>query len=228
MAMTPPILSPSDNAKVAAAVGAAEAHANAEIVTVITRTSDSYADVALVWSALVAGLALLVLTLWSGFYLALVDYALGLWNHRWAAREILELALCVVSVKFAAVWLILHWRRLRLMLTPGRIKSARVRARATVAFRLAAQGRTAGATGVVIYLSMAERRAEIVADATIAAKVAPEVWGDAMHAMLAHFRQTRVADGMVAGVVQVGEILTAHFPRESRPINELPDGPIEL
>jgi len=114
------------------------------------------------------------------------------------------------------------------MLTPGRVKSARVRARAGVAFRLAAQGRTAGATGVVIYLSMAERRAEIIADATIAAKVAPAVWGDAMHAMLAHFRDDRVADGMVAGVAQVGEILAAHFPRESRAVNELPDGPIEL
>lgn len=228
MAMTTPILSPADNAKVAAAVGAAEAHANAEIVTVVTRMSDSYADVALVWAALIAGLALLMLTVWSGFYLALADYMLGLWNHRWSAREVLELALGVASAKFAVVWLILHWHRLRLMLTPGQVKSARVRARASVAFRLAAQGRTAGATGVVIYLSMAERRAEIIADATIAAKVAPAVWGDAMHAMLAHFRDDRVADGMVAGVAQVGEILAAHFPRELRAVNELPDGPIEL
>ncbi len=230
--MNTPILSPADNARIAAAVGAAEGRANAEIVTVVTRRSDSYADVALVWSALIAGLALLALTLWSAFYLALVDDALGLWAHRWAPREILELALLIGSVKFAATWLILQWQRLRLILTPGRVKSARVRARASIAFRLAAQGRTAGATGVVIYLSMAERRAEIVADAAIAAKVAPEVWGDAMHAMLAHFRDDRVADGIVAGVAQVGDILAAHFPRESRSDNdlgnELPDGPIEL
>jgi len=228
MAMNTPILSPADSEKVAAAVGAAEAHANAEIVTVVTRQSDSYGDVALVWSALVAGIALAALTMWTGFYLTLVDNALGLWDHHWTPHEILKLALLAVTIKFAAMWLILHWRRLRLGLTPGRIKSARVRARANVAFRLAAQGRTAGATGVIIYLSLAERRAEIVADAAIAAKVTPEVWGDAMHAMLAHFREDRVADGMVAGVAQVGAILAAHFPREARPINELPDGPIEL
>ena len=75
---------------------------------------------------------------------------------------------------------------------------------------------------------MAERRAEIIADAAIASKVAPEVWGDAMHAMLDHFRNDRVADGMIAGVAAVGDVLTAHFARDDKPANELPDGPIEL
>ena len=75
---------------------------------------------------------------------------------------------------------------------------------------------------------MAERRAEIIADASIAAKVTPEVWGDAMHAMLAHFRDDRVADGVIAGVAAVGKVLAAHFPSEDKPANELPDGPIEL
>lgn len=222
------ILSPADRDAIAAAVGAAEARANGEIVTVIAHSSDSYADVALAWSAGIAGLALLTITLASGFYLGLVDRLLGLWAHDWTAREILEFALFVGSVKFAGMWVILLWRRLRLWLTPGKIKAARVRARAVAAFRLAAQGRTQGSTGVVIYLSMAERRAEIFADAAIAAKVAPEIWGDAMHAMLAEIRHGRVAEGMVAGVAHVGQVLAAHFPRESRGPNELPDGPIEL
>lgn len=225
---TGPILSPADNQRVAAAVAAAEAHANAEIVTVVTRSSDGYGDVALAWSALVAGLALLVLTSFSGFYLALVDHLAGQWDHAWSPREVLGLALLVGTVKFAGMWLLLLWRRLRLMLTPRPVKAARVRARAAMAFRLSAQGRTQGATGVLIYLSLAERRAEIIADAAIAAKVAPEVWGDAMHAMLDHFRETRVADGMIAGVEAVGKVLATHFQRDDKPANELPDGPIEL
>ena len=225
---TGPILSPADNDRVAAAVGAAEAHANAEIVTVVTRASDSYADVALAWSAVVAGFALLALTVATGFYLGLVDHLLGLWDHRWTPREVLGFALFVGSVKFAGMWVILLWRRLRLILTPRPIKAARVRARAAMAFHLGAQGRTQGATGVLIYLSLAERRAEIIADASIAAKVAPEVWGDAMHAMLDHFRADRVADGMIAGVAAVGKVLAEYVPRDDKPANELPDGPIEL
>ena len=223
-----PILSPADSARIAAAVGAAEAHANGEIVTVVSRQSDSYADVALAWSALVAGLALLALNAAPAFYLALADRVLGLWGHEWTVREVLGLALAVATVKFAGMWLILLYRPARLALTPRTIRAGRVRARAAMAFHLGAQDRTDGATGVVIYLSMAERRAEIIADAAIAAKVAPEVWGDAMHAMLDHFRKDRVADGMIAGVAAVGKVLAEHMPRDSKPANGLPDGPIEL
>jgi putative membrane protein len=225
---TGPILSPADNDRVGAAVAAAEAHANAEVVTVVTRASDGYGDVALAWSAAIAGFALLMLAVFPPVFLGLADRLLGLWDHRWAPREVLELALCVGSGKFAVMFVLLAWRPLRLMLTPRPVKAARVRARAATAFRLSAQGRTQGATGVLIYLSMAERRAEIIADTAIAAKVTPEVWGDAMHAMLDHFRNDRVADGMIAGVAAVGKVLAEHFPRDTKPDNELPDGPIEL
>ena len=123
--MTPgPILSPADSDRVAAAVAAAEARANAEIVTVVTRASDSYADIALAWSALIAGVALLALTTATGFYLGLVDHGLGLWDHHWSPRDVFGLALFVGSVKFAGMWVILLWRRLRLILTPGPIKGS--------------------------------------------------------------------------------------------------------
>ena len=75
---------------------------------------------------------------------------------------------------------------------------------------------------------MAERRAEIIADEAIAAKVGPEVWGDAMHALLTEVRQGRVADGMVAAVEQVGAVLSQHFPRGADDVNELPDRLIEV
>jgi uncharacterized protein len=68
------------------------------------------------------------------------------------------------------------WRPLRLALTPTPIKAARVHARALTCFRIGAEGRTTGRTGILIYLSLAEHRAEIIADEAIASKVAPEVW----------------------------------------------------
>jgi putative membrane protein len=222
------ILTPAERDAIAAAVGAAEAHADGEIVTVVARASDTYGDVALAWAALIGGLALLVVSLATPFYLGLVDRLFDLWAHRWTPREVMGLALFIATIKFSGMWLILLWRRLRLWLTPGPIKAARVHARADMAFHLSAQGRTRGATGVVIYLSLAERRATILADKAISAKVAPEVWGDAMHAMLGEIRAGRLTQGMVAGVTQVGQVLATHFPRDSKPSNELPDGPIEL
>ena len=62
----------------------------------------------------------------------------------------------------------------------------------------------------------------------IATKVEPEVWGDAMAAMLTHVREGRVAEGMSAAVEKVGAIIAPHFPRADDDVNELPDRLIEV
>ena len=106
----------------------------------------------------------------------------------------------VVSLKFAGMWLLMLWRPLRLFLTPAAIRHHRVRARAITCFKVGAERRTSGRTGILIYLSLAERRAEIVADQAIASKVQAEVWGEAMAAMLTELKAGRLADGLVAAV----------------------------
>ena len=95
-------------------------------------------------------------------------------------------------------------------------------------FKVGAERRTHGRTGILIYISMAEHRAEIVADEAIAGKVDPMVWGEAMAAMLAHVREGRVAEGMVAAVEKVGAVLEEHFPIAEGDTNELPDRLIEV
>ena len=66
------------------------------------------------------------------------------------------------------------------------------------------------------------------ADAAIASKVPPEVWGEAMAALLAEVKAGRVADGMIAAVDRVGAVLAEHFPAGSENTNELPDRLIEI
>lgn len=223
-----PFLSDDDRERVGKAVHVAESASAGEIVTIITPQSDSYAEVALVWSALVAFTALVALALFPDFYLALVDRLTGNWQTAWTPRHVFELALFVAIAKFIAMWLLQLWQPLRLFLIPGRIKSARVRARAVTCFKVGAERRTHGRTGVLIYLSLAEHRAEIVADEAIASQVAPEVWGDAMAEMVALIRQGKVADGMIAAVTRVGAVLAEHFPRAENDVNELPDRLIEV
>ena len=224
----PAAMSEADHQRVSAAVSAAEAHSAGEIVTIVTRQSDSYADVALLWSAFVAFLALTVLTLAPDFYLALYDRLTGGWVQQWHAREIFGLALLIASLKFAGMWLLQLWPPLRLFLVPRPLRHARVRARAITCFKVGAERRTTGRTGILIYLSLAERRAEIVADEAIASKVAPEVWGEAMAAMIGPIRDGRLADGMIAAVEKVGAVLAEHFPRDGGDRNELPDRLIEV
>ena len=221
-------MSEADHKLVSDAVAAAEAGSAGEIVTIVTPRSDSYRDVALVWSALVAFIALCTLEVGSGFYLPLIERLLGLWAFEWTPRAVLGLALVTATLKFLTMYLLMRFTPLGLWLTPRSVRNARVRTRALTCFRVGAESRTTGHTGVLIYLSLAEHRAEIIADAAIASKVSPETWGLAMKAMLDHLREGRLAQGMVAAVGEVGKVLTEHFPRSADDHNELPDRLIEV
>lgn len=226
--MRNPSLTPDERARISAAVAATEARSAGEIVTIIADRSDGYADVALTWSLAAGIAALAALAIAPDFYLGLYERLSGAWIHAWSPRAILGIALALFVLKCGGAWLLQLWTPLRLLLVPPRVKDARVRGRAVTCFKVGAERRTHGRTGILIYLSMREHRAEIVADEAIAGKVAPEVWGEAMAAMIAEIRQGRVADGMCAAVERVGAVLAEHFPRAEDDHNELPDRLIEV
>ncbi|WP_067736367.1 TPM domain-containing protein [Novosphingobium naphthalenivorans] len=225
---SPTYLSAADHEKISAAVAQAELQSAGEIVTILADRSDGYTDIQLAWSAAASLLALCALVIAPGFYLGLYDDMLADWGHEWTPRAIISLAAAVAALKFGAVFLLQFWQPLKFWLVPSPVKTARVHDRAIRAFRIGAERRTTGRTGVLIYLSMREHRAEIVADEAIATKVDPQVWGDAMTAMLAHVREGRIADGMCAAVDKVGAIVRPHFPRADDDVNELPDRLIEV
>ena len=95
-------------------------------------------------------------------------------------------------------------------------------------FKAAAERRTVGRTAVIIYLSMGERRAEIIGDEAITAVTTPETWGEAMAALLIEVKAGRPGDGIVAAVDRVGTVLAEHFPKTSADLNEIPNKLIEL
>ena len=222
------VLTETDREAVSAAVSAVEDQTAGEIVTIMAERSDSYHDVALVWSALAALAAVGALALAPQFYLGLIDRVTGAWQSEWHPGQLFGLALFAASAKFLSMWLVQLWQPLRLALVPGPLKHKRVRARAVTSFKIGAERRTHGRTGVLIYLSLAEHRAEIVADDAIAAKVSPEVWGAAMATLVGEIRAGRPGAGLVGAIGQVGAVLAEHFPRADEDTNELPDRLIEL
>ena len=222
------MMNEADHQRVSKAVHDAEAGTAGEIVTIIADASDRYPDIALWWSVSVGVLALAALAAFPDFYFRVVGGLSNGWVTEWSLAEAFELALAVFVVKFLAMRLILQWMPLRIFLTPSIIKAERVRRRAIRYFKVGAERRTSGRTGVLIYLSMAEHKAEIVADEAIHAKVAPEIWGQAMAKLVTEVSEGRVADGMIAAIGDVGAILGTHFPREADDKNELPDRLIEL
>lgn len=221
-------LSEADSEKVSAAITAAEARSSGEIVAVATPISDPYHDVALHW-ALLPLFAVLAWAAWSPTALIWwYNFLFGGWRPDPTLSELLTLLMFFAALKFTIALLVFKWRPLRLALTPAATKHRRVRRRAVTIFKAAAENRTAGRTGVLIYLSMAERRAEIVADEAILKVTDGHTWGEAMTALVADVREGRPADGICAAIERVGAVLSEHFPRSADDINEIPDKLIQL
>ncbi|RJY08132.1 TPM domain-containing protein [Aurantiacibacter aquimixticola] len=221
-------LSEEKHKLVSGAVSQAESTTSGEIVPVIADASDSYTDVALTWAAAVAFTAMSLFAAFPQPFLDFWDGAFAGWGHEWSTGELASMTIALGLIAFVSTWALFLIPALRFALTPAPLKAQRVRRRAVRHFKVGAEGRTHGRTGVLLYLSMREHRAEIVADEPIAVKVQAEVWGEAMADMLAEIRKGCIAEGIAAGVRDVGVVLSEHFPRGSEDKNELPDRLIEL
>ena len=218
----------AEHALVSKAVTAAEAATSGEIVTVLADRSDGYTDVALLWAAGAAFTAMSVFAAFPLPFLDAWDAAFGGWDHEWSTGELASMVIALGLITFIVAVLVQQWEALKFALIPAPLKTIRVHDQAVRQFKVGAERRTTGHTGVMIYLSMREHRAEIVADETIAAIVSAEVWGEAMGDMLSLIRKGRVAEGLAVGISDVGHVLAEHFPRSDNDENELPDRLIEI
>ncbi len=221
-------LNADDHAKVSAAVAAAELTTSGEIVTVLADRSDGYTDVILVWAAVAAFTVMSAFAAFPEALLDAIDWFRGGWTHDWTFGEVIAWLTGLGVVVFIATWLLLSWDPLTFRTLPGPVKTKRVHERAIEHFKVGAERRTHGRTGVLLFLSLKEHRAEIVADKPIAEIVSAELWGEAMADMLVHIREGHIADGLAAGVRDVGKVLSEHFPRTDDDQNELPDRLIEV
>jgi putative membrane protein len=229
MAYHPPLhVTAQDHDLVTAAVAKAEANTSGEIVTVLARQSDGYDDIALVWASIISFVAMSLFAVFPECAHGLYDQITGGWDHGLSENQWLGLVIAVGVIVWIGAWAALLWQPLRLFLTPRSIRAARVRAKAINLFRVGAEAKTMGRTGVLLFVSLNEHRADIVADTELANKVDPAVWGDAMAALIAHVRRGEAGQGMAEAVRLMGIVLAEHFPHDGDNPNELPDRLIEL
>ena len=200
-------LSPADEARILAAVRAAESRSGAEFVTVIARSADTYllAPVLLATAAalLLPGLAWLAGLLSSFVWL----YALQL---------AVFLVLLAALSPFGA------------QLTPRSMREAAARRLAHEQFLDRGLATTEGRNGVLLFVCEAERYVEILADRA-ADQAAPQgFWAEVVAGFSAEVRAGRTADGFVAAIERIGELLATAFPRAADDRNELPDRLVRL
>jgi putative membrane protein len=196
-------LSPQDRQRVSAAIQAAERTTSGEIVCVLARSSVEATALSIVLATL-ATLALpwLLVALTTLSVLMILSLQLGL---------------------FVVLAAILCLPRVRAGLLPAATRRAIAHRAAMEQFMLRRIGWTEGRTGVLVFVSLAERYARIVADEAIASRVAQAEWQGAVDALIEHMREGRIADGFVEAIERCGGVLATHFPAKADERSELPD-----
>jgi putative membrane protein len=207
-------LSPEDHVRVAEAIRSAEERTAGEIYCVVARSSDSYFYPA----AFTLALAMLAISLAVAFLLEYWWYDLRM--HVFVAAQMLAFccALLVISL----------FPRLRVYLVPRRLKYRQAHANAVKQFLARNVHLTTARTGVLLFVSLAERYAEVVADAGINQKVSQETWDGVVLQLVEGARESRLAGGFVAAIGTVGALLSEHFPVSENDVNELDDHLVEI
>jgi putative membrane protein len=226
------LLTSDDHRRIAQAVGAAEATTRGEIVCVVSDEAAHYGEVPLAWAA-AGSLLLPVVALAIAGAAGQYDFAFGGWAaaHVAAAHSAVTTALAgyavVQGLLFISILVLVSIPSIRRRLTPASLKRAHVRARAMEHFFARGLDKTRERTGVLIFVSLKDRRAEVLADTGISAKVEPSVWEEVIGELVKGVRTAKPGDGFVSAIATCGRILATHFPAGADNPNELPDTILE-
>ncbi|SFJ90738.1 putative membrane protein [Bosea sp. OK403] len=197
-----------DRNAIAAAVAQAERLTSGEIVVVIDRAASSYRSV-----PMVLALVLSLLVPWPLLALTMTS----------APRIFLIQLICAALLMAALLW---YGRGGRFV--PGFVKRGRAHDVALREFTARGLTQTRGRTGVLLYVALQERYAEVVTDIGIEGKVGPETWRDIVAGLLDAARQERLREGLIDAVGALGRVLAQHAPPTADDIDELPNRVILL
>ena len=186
------LLSESDRAQISSAISAAESKTAGEIYVVVSRVTDDFRFVPVVWAALAALLLPWPLYLLTGLSSVTI--------------------LLIQSVFFALAAALLSYPQLRRYVVPSSMVAEASRKNAEAQFMAHGVHLTQARTGVLIYVTLLDRRVEIVADAGIHSQVDQSAWDELAREVTAAARHGRLVDGIVNAVRRAGALLAVHFP----------------
>lgn len=187
-------------------VKAAEQNSRGELVPILIRSSHDYQFLAVVFS-LVVFIAMIYL---QPSFLLLFFH--GYWQFAWL---FIFIALYLVSQ-----FLVRQSWFLRLVL-PKSILSKHVEARAELEFYRRGLMKTNESTGVLLFISLLERKAIILADRGISEKLPKEYWQGILAQMIPDLRAGNLFSAYKTGIQSIGQELKAHFPKRGHDVNEL-------
>jgi putative membrane protein len=196
-------LSKEDHDRIASAIHSAKAKTSGEIVCVLAQTSSRTTALPVFIAAILALALPWLLTAFTAM----------------TVQRILSLQ----TLAFFLFLIPLGLPRVQVALMPRKARRARAHQAAMEQFLSRGLGRRDDRAGVLIFVSLAERYARIIADDELASRVPQSEWQAAVDALIAHMRDGRIADGFVTAINVCGSHLEKQFPRSTTNNEARPD-----
>ena len=197
--------SAAEKEAIRSSVADAETRSSGEIATMVVLESDRYREAEELGALLLAGLL--------GVVVAVALHHVTIWTY-----------IPVVFVLFfPALLLFRRFPRLKLSFAGAQRQAEAVSERALVAFYQQGLYRTEHGTGILIFISLLERKVWILGDRGINEKIPPGYWQSLADELAGGIRSGRAADTLCHVIAECGSELARHFPRRLDDRNELPD-----
>ncbi len=208
------LMSKDDHHLVAAAIRAAEEHTDGEIYAVLARRSDNYFAPAAFAISVATMLCALLCALFMHYY--------------WVQADTLVFITAVTAAWATALAVLWFVPDLCRNLVPRKTLYRRAHQNAANQFLARNIHLTKNRTGVLLFVSVEERYAEVCADEAIDMRVAQEEWDGIVALLIEHARHKQFAKGFMEAIAASGALLAKHFPKSRDDTNELDDHLIEL
>lgn len=194
-----------EQARIEAAVSAAEERTSGEIVPLVIDASYDYPRAEIIGGGSFAmGLALILAWLWGE-------------SSEWVFFPLFLL------LYFPCKWSIRFTPPLRRLLISPAEMTAEVREQALISFVEHGIYRTREGTGILILISLFEHRVFVLADKGINDQVPPATWDEVVTTITTGLREGRACDALCSAITRCGDLLSGHFPRRDDDRNELPN-----
>lgn len=197
------LLTEHEQRQVAEAIARVEKTTDAELVTVLAARADDYAYIPLLWASLIALVVPGVVHYLSG-YLTMYTLLVAQW------------------ATFIVLCLVFRLPKVTTRLIPRSVRHWRASNLARRQFLEQNLHHTVGSTGVLIFVSEAERYVEILVDDGIFKRLDDSNWDAIVQAFTQQVKQGQTLAGFIACVEACGELLKVHVP-VTQTRNELPN-----
>jgi len=199
-------LKPGDINDIQSAIKMAEIGTSGEIVPMIVRRSSTVGHVP----------ALLLCMLVILFFIIDVPFFQNTYISDSAYLYIADIVILIILTNILS-----HFSLLERLLTSKHDRQLQVDMRAEVEFYEQGLNKTTSATGILLFVSLMEKRAVVLADKAISEKMPKDTWHDVVNLMLNGVKSSQMGKGFSEAIIKCGEILAPHFPIQIDDVNEL-------